>query len=61
MRAGTGGFKWTHKKTEKVQVPYGYSFAGGPFGPVNIDGTWTVKILIDGRVVARKQVTIGCA
>lgn len=60
MRPGTGGFKWTHKKAEKVQVPYGYTFAGGPFGPLNIDGTWTVKILIDGRVVVRKQVTIAC-
>lgn len=61
MRRGTGGFTWTHKKADKVQVPYGYSFAGGPFGPLNIDGAWTVKILIDGRVVVKKQVTIACA
>jgi hypothetical protein len=61
MRRGTGGFTWTHKKTEKVQSPYGYTFAGGPFGPLSIDGAWTVKILIDGRVVVRKQVTIACA
>jgi hypothetical protein len=55
------GFKWTHKKTEKVQVPYGYTFAGGPFGPLNIDGTWTTKILIDGKVVVKRKVTIACA
>jgi hypothetical protein len=60
MRPGTGGFKWTHKKAEKVQVPYGYTFAGGPFGPLSIDGTWNVKILIAGRVVVRKQVTVAC-
>lgn len=60
MRPGTGGFAWRHKKAEKVQAPYGYTFAGGPFGPVNLDGTWTVKILIKGRVVVRKQVTVAC-
>ena len=61
MLADRGGFRWTHKKAEKVQVPYGYTFAGGPFGPLPIDGTWTVKILINGRVVVRKSVTIACA
>jgi hypothetical protein len=60
MRRGSGGFTWTHKKAEKVQVPYGYTFAGGPFGPVDIDGAWSVKILIAGRVVVRKQVTVAC-
>jgi hypothetical protein len=60
MRPGTGGFTWRRKKTDKVQLPYGYTFAGGPFGPLNIDGTWTVKILIKGRVVVRRQVTIAC-
>lgn len=60
MRRGSGGFTWTHKRAEKVQVPYGYSFAGGPFGPLPIDGTWTVKILIAGRVVVKKSVTIAC-
>lgn len=54
------GFKWTHKKAEKVQVPYGFTFAGGPFGPVNIDGDWTLKVLIDGKVVAKRKVTIAC-
>jgi hypothetical protein len=60
MKRGSGGFTWTHKKSEKVQVPYGYSFAGGPFGPLPIDGAWFVKILIAGRVVVKKQVTIAC-
>jgi hypothetical protein len=55
------GFTWTHKKSEKVQVPYGYSFPAGPFGPVSIDGAWFVKVLIAGRVVVKKQVTIACA
>lgn len=61
MRAGSGGFTWSHKKAEKVQSPYGFTFAGGPFGPLPIDGVWTVKILIKGRVAVRKQVTIACA
>ncbi len=54
------GFTWTHKKSQKVQLPYGYTFAGGPYGPVSIDGTWTAKILIKGKVVVRKKVTIAC-
>ncbi len=60
MKRGSGGFTWTHKRADKVQVPYGYSFAGGPFGPLDIDGTWFVKILIAGRVVVKKQVTVAC-
>lgn len=55
------GFRWSHKKAEKVRDAYGYSFAGGPFGPQSIDGVWTAKILINGKVVARKKVTIACA
>jgi hypothetical protein len=58
MRAG---FTWRRRKAEKVQMPYGFSFAGGPFGPLSIDGVWTAKVLIKGRVLARKQVTIACA
>jgi hypothetical protein len=61
MRPDSGGFTWSHKREQKVQVPYGFSFAGGPFGPLNIDGVWTAKVLIKGRVVVRKQVTIACA
>jgi hypothetical protein len=61
MKPGRGGFTWTHKKAQKIQVPYGYTFAGGPYGAPSIDGVWTVKILIAGRVVVRKQVTIACA
>jgi hypothetical protein len=55
------GFAWSHKKKDKVRSPYGYSFASGPFGPQSIDGTWTAKILIKGKVVARRKVTIACA
>jgi hypothetical protein len=58
MRAG---FTWRRRKAEKVQTPYGYTFAGGPFGPQGIDGTWTAKVLLKGRVLARRQVTIACA
>lgn len=61
MRRENGGFSWRYKKAQKIQLPYGYTFAGGPFGPLPIDGTWTVKILIKGRVVVRRQVTIACA
>jgi hypothetical protein len=57
----TNGFKWSHRKQDKVQSPYGFTFAGGPYGPQDIDGTWTAKVLIKGKVVARKQVTIACA
>lgn len=55
------GFKWAHKKSEKVRTPYGYTFAGGPFGPQSIDGTWTAKILIKGKVKVRAKVEIACA
>lgn len=55
------GFTWRRKKEEKVQLPYGYTFAGGPFGPVSIDGTWTAKLLVKGRVLARRSVTVACA
>ena len=55
------GFKWTHKKAEKVQTPYGFSFAGGPFGPLSIDGEWTAKVLIAGKVAVKRKVTIACA
>jgi hypothetical protein len=27
------GFTWSHKKKEKVQSSYGFTFAGGPYGP----------------------------
>lgn len=55
------GFKWTHKKAEKVQTPYGFSFAGGPFGPQSIDGEWTAKVLIAGKVAVKRKVTIACS
>lgn len=60
MKPANGGFTWRYRKAEKRRLPYGFSFAGGPFGPLPLDGAWTVKILIKGRVVARKQVTIAC-
>lgn len=61
MKPSRGGFTWRRRREEKVQAPYGFSFARGPFGPQSIDGTWTVKILVQGRVLARKSVTIACA
>jgi hypothetical protein len=57
MRAG---FAWTHKRSQKVQLPYGYTFGDTGFGPQSVDGTWTVKILVKGRVAVRRQVTIAC-
>lgn len=55
------GFAWRYRRDQKVRQPYGFTFAGGPFGPQDIDGTWTVKILVRRRVAARREVTIACA
>jgi hypothetical protein len=53
-------FKWPVDETESYAATYGYSFAVGPFGPINIDGDWHAKILVKGKQVAKGLVTIAC-
>jgi hypothetical protein len=53
-------FAWPVGPTENYQTAYGYSFAAGPFGPINIDGVWRAKILVKGKQVAKGQVTVAC-
>lgn len=52
--------KWPVKPDEAYAASYGYSFAAGPFGPINIDGEWHAKILVKGKQVAKGQVTVAC-
>ncbi|MDO8211618.1 hypothetical protein [Conexibacter sp. CPCC 206217] len=54
-------FKWPVRAEQSRTLAYGYLFATGPFGPVRIDGRWTASIVVAGRVVVRKSVTIACA
>ncbi len=54
------GFKWKYRASKVHQEAYGFSFAGGPFGPQSIDGTWTFKVLLKGKVAARKKVVVEC-
>lgn len=53
-------FRWPVGETKTSIQPYGYSFAKGPFGPIQINGEWQVKILVKQKVVARGKVTIAC-
>jgi hypothetical protein len=53
-------FKWPVDTRESYAASYGYSFAAGPFGPINIDGEWHAKVLIKGRQVTKGQVTVAC-
>lgn len=54
------GFKWPVDSTEGYSTSYGFSFAAGPFGPINIDGAWHAKVLVKGKQVAKGQVTVAC-
>ncbi len=53
-------FPWPVGPTENFQTAYGFSFAAGPFGPINIDGAWHAKILVKGKQVAKGRVTVAC-
>jgi hypothetical protein len=53
-------FRWPVGETKTSIQPYGYSFAQGPFGPIQINGEWQVKVLVKQKVVARGKVTIVC-
>jgi hypothetical protein len=53
-------FKWPVDSTEAYSTSYGFSFAAGPFGPINIDGEWHAKVLVKGKQVAKGSVTVAC-
>jgi hypothetical protein len=53
-------FKWPADSSDSYSTSYGFSFAAGPFGPVNIDGDWHAKVLVKGKQVAKGQVTVAC-
>lgn len=54
------GFKWPVRAEESRTDVYGYTFGAGPFGPQEIDGRWTVRIALAGRVVLTRSVTVAC-
>lgn len=53
-------FKWPVDSSESYSTSYGFSFASGPFGPINIDGEWHAKVLLKGKQVAKGEVTVAC-
>ena len=53
-------FKWPADSSDSYSTSYGFSFAAGPFGPINIDGEWHAKVLVKGKQVAKGQVTVAC-
>lgn len=53
-------FKWPVRASESKTLPWGYAFAEGPFGPVDIDDRWTASVVVAGRTIVRKSVTIAC-
>ncbi len=53
-------FKWPVDDSDSYSTSYGFSFAAGPFGPVDINGEWHAKVLIKGKQVATGRVTVAC-
>jgi hypothetical protein len=53
-------FKWPVGEKKSLTQRYGFSFAKGPFGPQQINGTWNAKIIIKKKVVARATITVAC-
>jgi len=53
-------FPWPVDSFDSYGSAYGFSFAAGPFGPINIDGVWHARILVKGKQVAKGQVTVAC-
>ena len=41
------------RRERELPASYGFSFAAGPFGPINIDGEWHAKVLVKGKQVAK--------
>ncbi len=55
-----GAFRWPVPAGREKKLAWGYTFAKGPFGPAQIDGRWFAKVVVAGRAVVRKSVTIAC-
>jgi hypothetical protein len=53
-------FKWPVPPAKSSVQQSGFSFAKGPFGPIDINGKWNAKIVIKSKVVARGTVTVAC-
>jgi hypothetical protein len=53
-------FKWPVPPARSSVQQSGFSFAKGPFGPIDINGEWNAKIVIKSKVVARGTVTVAC-
>ncbi len=53
-------FKWPVDSNDSYSTSYGFSFAPGPFGPMQINGEWHAKVLIKGKQVAKGRVTVAC-
>jgi len=53
-------FKWPVDSSDSYSTSFGFSFAAGPFGPINIDGEWRAKVLVKGKQVAQGRVTVAC-
>ncbi len=53
-------FRWPVPAGRSKTLAWGYLFAKGPFGPAQIDGGWTASVVVAGRVLARKSVTVAC-
>jgi hypothetical protein len=53
-------FKWPVATKKSYTTRYGFSFAPGPFGPIDTNGLWNVKVLVKNKVVRRGTVTVAC-
>ncbi len=53
-------FRWPVPAGRSKTLAWGYLFAKGPFGPAQIDGRWSASVVVAGRVVVRKSVTVAC-
>ncbi|HST40279.1 MAG TPA: hypothetical protein VLK58_12255 [Conexibacter sp.] len=54
-------YRWPVRAEQTKRQVWGYGFAQGPFGPVSIDGRWTASVVVAGRTLVRKSITIACA
>lgn len=53
-------YRWPVRAEQTKRQVWGYGFAQGPFGPAVIDGRWTASVVVAGRTVVRKSITIAC-
>lgn len=53
-------YRWPVRESQTKRQVWGYGFAQGPFGPVSIDGRWTASVVVAGRTLVRKSITIAC-